>query len=42
MISTEAAAVHAGRSPEATRSRTVTWQDPLSVAAAGAELKGIN
>jgi uncharacterized protein (TIGR00369 family) len=42
MISTESAAVHAERSPEATRSRTVTWQDPLAVAAAGAELKGID
>jgi uncharacterized protein (TIGR00369 family) len=42
MTATASAADHARRSPEATRSRTVTWQDPLSVAAAGAGLKGID
>ncbi len=42
MISTDAAALHAERSPDDTRSRTITWQDPLSVATAGAELKGID
>ena len=40
--STEAAAAHAERSPETTRTRTITWQDPLSVAAAGAQMKGID
>ena len=42
MTSLEAADAHAERSPEATRSRTVTWQDPLSVAAEGARLAGID
>ncbi|HSI79535.1 MAG TPA: PaaI family thioesterase [Solirubrobacterales bacterium] len=32
----------AARSPETTRSRTLTWQDPLASAAAGAELAGID
>jgi uncharacterized protein (TIGR00369 family) len=41
VTSTESATAHAERSPESTRSRTITWQDPLSVAAAGAELEGI-
>jgi uncharacterized protein (TIGR00369 family) len=31
----------AGRSPETTRTRTLTWQDPVSAAAAGSELSGI-
>jgi uncharacterized protein (TIGR00369 family) len=31
----------AERSPETTRTRTLTWQDPLPAAAAGAELSGI-
>ena len=42
MTSIDAAAAHAERSPEATRTRTVTWQDPRSVAAAGARLAGID
>ena len=42
MTSVEAAAEHARRAPEATRSRTLQWQDPLSVAAAGAQMKGID
>jgi uncharacterized protein (TIGR00369 family) len=31
----------AERSPETTRTRTLTWQDPLAAAAAGTELSGI-
>jgi uncharacterized protein (TIGR00369 family) len=31
----------AERSPETTRTRTLTWQDPVSAAAAGSELSGI-
>ena len=42
MSSVESAAAHAERSPEATRSRTVVWQDPLVAAAEGAELAGID
>jgi uncharacterized protein (TIGR00369 family) len=32
----------AERSPETTRTRTLTWQDPLAAAAAGSELSGID
>jgi uncharacterized protein (TIGR00369 family) len=32
----------AQRSPQATRRRLVTWQDPVPVAAAGAELSGLD
>jgi uncharacterized protein (TIGR00369 family) len=42
MSSTEAALAHAERSPETTRSRTITWQDPAPVAGAGAEMSGID
>ena len=42
MISTDSALAHAERDPEATRTRTITWQDPLASAAAGAELRGID
>jgi uncharacterized protein (TIGR00369 family) len=35
------ALAHAERSPEATRERLVTWQDPVPVAATGAEMAGI-
>jgi uncharacterized protein (TIGR00369 family) len=42
MSSVEAAAEHAVRAPAATRTRTLSWQDPLSVAAAGAQLSGID
>jgi uncharacterized protein (TIGR00369 family) len=38
----ESALVHAERSPGVTRTRTVTWQDPRSVAAVGAEMAGID
>ena len=41
MSSIESALAHAERSPEATRTRTITWQDPMASAAAGAELSGI-
>jgi uncharacterized protein (TIGR00369 family) len=36
-----AALEFAERSPETTRTRVVTWQDPLPTAAAGAELSGL-
>jgi uncharacterized protein (TIGR00369 family) len=36
----ESALAFAERAPEATRSRTVTWQDPLPSAALGAEMAG--
>ena len=42
MTSLEAAEADAERSPKGTRSRTVMWQDPLSVAAEGARLAGID
>jgi hypothetical protein len=32
----------AERAPETTRSRLLTWQDPLPTAAAGAEMAGID
>jgi uncharacterized protein (TIGR00369 family) len=38
----EAAQEFAERSPETTRTRTITWQDPLPSAAAGAELAGLD
>jgi uncharacterized protein (TIGR00369 family) len=41
VTSVESAVAHAERSPEATRTRTLTWQDPVAVAATGAELPGI-
>jgi uncharacterized protein (TIGR00369 family) len=37
-----AAAAHAERSPETTRSRKLVWQDPLPSAAAGATMSGID
>ena len=40
--SLEAAAEHAARSTETTRSRTITWQDPVPTAAAGADMAGID
>lgn len=40
--SSEAAAAHAQRSPETTRSRTMTWQDPVAVAGVGAEMAGLD
>ncbi len=42
MTAAEAALAHAERSPEATRERTVTWQDPVPVAAAGAAMTGLD
>jgi uncharacterized protein (TIGR00369 family) len=41
MIATEAAEFHAERSPDATRTRTVSWQDPVAVAATGAAMDGL-
>ncbi len=38
----EAAEAFAETSPETTRSRVVTWQDPLPTATAGAELAGLD
>jgi uncharacterized protein (TIGR00369 family) len=38
----ESALAHAERSPEATRERLVTWQDPVPVAAEGAAMAGID
>ena len=39
--STDAALAHAERSPETTRERVVTWQDPVPVAAEGARMSGL-
>jgi uncharacterized protein (TIGR00369 family) len=39
---TEAAGAFAERSPDTTRSRTITWQDPTVSAAAGAQLAGLD
>jgi uncharacterized protein (TIGR00369 family) len=38
----DSATVFAERSPEATRTRTLTWQDPVPAAAAGAGLTGLD
>jgi uncharacterized protein (TIGR00369 family) len=37
----ESALAFAERSPETTRTRTITWQDPVPAAAAGAKLSGL-
>ena len=37
----EAAREHAERSPEATRTREITWQDPVPTAALGMEMSGL-
>ncbi len=37
----ESALAFAGRSPDVTRSRVITWQDPLPAAQTGAELSGL-
>ena len=42
MTADESALAFAERSPETTRMRTITWQDPLPTAALGAEMAGIN
>jgi uncharacterized protein (TIGR00369 family) len=39
---TDAAEAFAERSPETTRSRTITWQDPTVSAAAGAQMSGLD
>ena len=41
MTAAEAALAHAERSPETTRERLVTWQDPVPVAGAGAAMSGM-
>jgi hypothetical protein len=41
MTAAESALAHAERSPEVTRERLVTWQDPVPVAAAGAAMSGL-
>ena len=41
MTSAESALAHAERSPETTRERIVTWQDPVPVATEGARMSGI-
>ena len=41
MTAAEAALEHAERSPETTRERLLTWQDPVPVAAAGAAMSGL-
>ena len=38
----DAAEAFAGRSPEATSTRTITWQDPMVSAAAGARMAGLD
>jgi uncharacterized protein (TIGR00369 family) len=38
----EASQAFAERSPETTRSRTITWQDPMVSAAAGAQMAGLD
>ena len=40
--SIDAAAAHAELSPDSTRTRTLTWQDPVPVAAAGAAMAGLD
>ena len=42
MTAGESAIAHAERSPETTRERLVTWQDPVPVAAAGAAMSGMD
>jgi len=42
MTAGESAIAFAERSPETTRTRTITWQDPLPTAALGAEMAGID
>jgi len=41
MAAVDAARAFAERSPESTRTRTLTWQDPMPTAAAGAEMAGL-
>jgi uncharacterized protein (TIGR00369 family) len=42
MTADESALAFAERAPETTRTRTITWQDPLPTAALGAEMAGID
>ena len=42
MTADEAALAFAETTPEATRTRQITWQDPLPTAGAGAELAGLD
>jgi uncharacterized protein (TIGR00369 family) len=41
LTAAEAALAYAERAPEQTRTRTLTWQDPAALGAAGAELSGV-
>ena len=41
MTAAQSALAHAERSPESTRERLVTWQDPVPVAATGAAMAGM-
>jgi len=41
VTSADAARAHAERSPETTRTREITWQDPVPVAAQGARMSGL-
>jgi uncharacterized protein (TIGR00369 family) len=41
VTATEAAIAHAERHPERTRTRELTWQDPVPSAAAGATMSGL-
>jgi uncharacterized protein (TIGR00369 family) len=38
----DAAEAHAERSPETSKTRTLTWQDPVPTAAAGAQMAGLD
>ena len=42
MTAAESALMFAERTPESTRTRTITWQDPMPTAALGAEMAGID
>lgn len=42
MTAAESALAHAERAPETTRSRLLTWQDPVPVAAEGARMSGLD
>jgi uncharacterized protein (TIGR00369 family) len=42
MTAAESALAHAERSPEATRTRLLTWQDPVSTASVGARMSGVD
>ena len=42
LTAAESALAFAERAPETTRTRQITWQDPLSTAAAGASMAGLD